>query len=72
MSNRLCPVCHRRTLTLDQTHSRLRVRCDGQKGGCGWAIKVWHREQADAWALFDLCSWQIGHDRISGTLKLRT
>lgn len=68
---RNCPVCSRLTITLDQTHSRHRVRCDQQKGGCGWRVNVWRREPGEALALFTLICWQMEHDRIVGTLKLK-
>ena len=64
MINHSCPSCARFTITLDFTHSRYRVRCDMQKGGCGWRVNVWRREQGEALALFKLICWQIGVERI--------
>lgn len=63
MINHSCPSCARFALTLDLTHSRYRVRCDKQKGGCGWRVNVWRREPGEALALFKLICWQIGHDK---------
>ena len=71
MISRNCPSCARFALTLDLTHSRHRVRCDKQKGGCGWRVNVWRREPDEALALFTLICWQIKHDRTRGMLKLK-
>ena len=71
MINHNCPACARFALTLDLTHSRRRVRCDKQKGGCGWRVNVWYREPGDALALFKLICWQSRQDRIGETLTLR-
>ncbi|WAW01215.1 hypothetical protein NB644_09730 [Oxalobacter formigenes] len=72
MINHSCPSCARFALTLDLTHSRHRVRCDQQKGGCGWRVEKWHRNPDDALALYKLVRWQIEHDRTDRkTLTLR-
>ena len=59
MTDHYCPDCARKSLTLDQTFSRHRVRC----AKCGWRVERWHREKEDALALFKLVLWQIEHDR---------
>lgn len=68
---RNCPVCARFTITLDFTHSRYRVRCDKQKGGCGWRVNAWRREPGEALALFKLICWQISQDKERRILTLK-